>query len=74
MENISGVAMDKQNRFHACSTCEHFSAKKSRGKMIYRCKRLDYETRPQYAFNCWNPKDHVRKLIIKEMQTEKLEE
>ncbi|MDQ0213632.1 hypothetical protein J2S13_000026 [Oikeobacillus pervagus] len=54
------------NRFHACATCVHFSAIKTANKMNYKCSRLGYETQPSYQFRCWEPKDHVKKLIQKE--------
>ncbi|TYS18873.1 hypothetical protein FZC78_05080 [Rossellomorea vietnamensis] len=56
----------KKNRFHACATCEHFSAKRVSGKMLYLCTRLGFETQPQYEFNCWSPKEHIRNLMKKE--------
>lgn len=52
--------------FHACATCVHFEALKSKGGMIYRCRRLGFETRPEYKFNCWEPKSHIKKLIEKQ--------
>ncbi|AKP47518.1 MULTISPECIES: hypothetical protein [Bacillus] len=54
------------NRFHACATCIHFSAEKTESGMLFRCLRLGYETKTYYRFNCWTPKDHVRKLMKKE--------
>ncbi|KIL48882.1 hypothetical protein KP77_20930 [Jeotgalibacillus alimentarius] len=33
--------------------------------MLYFCKRLGYETKPDYRFNCWEPKEHVKKLMEK---------
>ncbi|WP_240628558.1 hypothetical protein [Bacillus salacetis] len=56
----------KDSRYHACATCRHFSAERMDGKMLYHCKRLGFETKPEYQFNCWNPKDHIRKLMKKE--------
>jgi hypothetical protein len=56
----------KNSRYHACATCKHFSAERVDGKMQYHCERLGYETRPDYQFNCWNPKDHIRDLMKKE--------
>lgn len=56
----------KGSRFHACATCIHFQAVRIDGKMNYRCKRLGYDTRPNYQFNCWTPKEQVLKLIEKE--------
>ncbi|OMP65661.1 hypothetical protein [Domibacillus epiphyticus] len=53
-------------RFHACATCRHFQALKTAGKMKYTCRRLGFETNPGYRFNCWDPKENVKKLIEKE--------
>ncbi|TFE03038.1 hypothetical protein E2626_04290 [Jeotgalibacillus salarius] len=54
------------NPYHVCATCIHFkSIKMQPGEMIYFCKRLKYETQPHYTFNCWEPKDHVKKLMQK---------
>jgi hypothetical protein len=60
-----------KNRFHACATCIHFLAKKTESGMLYRCLRLGYETKTYYQFNCWTPKDHIRKLMEKEEKTTK---
>ncbi|GLY09748.1 hypothetical protein Bbad01_09640 [Bacillus badius] len=35
--------------------------------MRYYCARLQYETKPAYQFNCWNPKDQVVKLLKKKL-------
>lgn len=55
------------NPFHACASCVHFQAEKGKDGMLYRCSRLGYETKPNYAFNCWKPKEQVRKLMEKRM-------
>ncbi|WP_077213734.1 hypothetical protein [Bacillus dakarensis] len=55
------------NPFHACASCVHFRAKKGKDGMQYKCSRLGYETKPNYVFDCWNPKEHVRKLMEKRM-------
>ncbi|OKL38361.1 hypothetical protein BLL40_00520 [Domibacillus mangrovi] len=57
-------------RFHACATCCHFEAVKTPANMMYRCRRLGFETNPSYRFNCWDPKDNVRKLMEKEQVNE----
>ncbi|MGE6260285.1 hypothetical protein ACQKCU_20795 [Heyndrickxia sporothermodurans] len=54
------------NRFHVCATCIHFLAKKKVQGMQYFCSRLGYETKPNYTFNCWSPKEHIKELIAKE--------
>ncbi|MCM3236758.1 hypothetical protein M3589_03365 [Heyndrickxia oleronia] len=56
----------KKNRFHVCATCIHFHAEKLDHGMHYSCSRLGYETKPNYTFDCWTPKDHIIKLIEKE--------
>jgi hypothetical protein len=54
-----------ERSFHVCATCIHFRAERAGGKMEYRCGRLGYETKPHYQFNCWVPKDNVKKLMKK---------
>lgn len=51
------------NRYHACATCINFKAEKQEGKMRYYCGRLGYETKTHYQFACWDPKEHVKKLM-----------
>ncbi|KHF41769.1 hypothetical protein [Halalkalibacter okhensis] len=53
------------NRYHCCATCTHFGAEKKAGRMQYHCVRLGFETKPVYKFNCWEPKEHVKKLMKK---------
>jgi hypothetical protein len=53
------------NSFHACATCIHYLIEKKNGKVIYKCSRLGYETKPSHQFNCWTPKEHVLKLMKK---------
>jgi hypothetical protein len=55
----------KTNRFHVCATCIHFRVEKEKGRIIYRCHRLGYETKPTYQFNCWHPKEQVVQLMKK---------
>lgn len=55
----------KHNKFHFCATCVHFLAWKENGEMLYKCRRLGYETKPNYTFNCWEPKEHVKALMEK---------
>ncbi|MCP3763142.1 hypothetical protein NLX67_12190 [Domibacillus sp. A3M-37] len=56
----------RKSRFHACATCRHFQAVKLPEKMMYRCRRLGFETNPGYRFDCWDPKEQVEKLMEKE--------
>jgi hypothetical protein len=51
--------------FHCCATCNHFKAEKADKGMIYLCRRLGYETKPNFQFNCWNPREEIKKLINK---------
>ncbi|MFC0189620.1 hypothetical protein ACFFJY_15045 [Fictibacillus aquaticus] len=51
--------------FHCCATCVNFLAQKTPAGMRYYCVRLKYETKPQYKFNCWEPKDQVKQLMNK---------
>ena len=54
------------SRFHCCATCQHFSVVKQPHGTTYQCVRLGYHTKPNYRFQCWNPKDNVRKLMKEE--------
>ena len=55
--------------FHCCATCQHFNAEKITEGMKYYCSRLGYETKTNYKFKCWSPKEHVRNLINKKDRT-----
>ncbi|RJS62465.1 hypothetical protein CJ483_05035 [Bacillus sp. PK3_68] len=55
------------NHFHACATCRHFQPVKAEKGMRYYCARLQYETKPRYQFNCWDPKDQVVKLLNRKL-------
>lgn len=54
------------NRFHCCATCQHYELSKADGKRVSRCARLGFTTDPKYQFNCWNPKQNVRRLMEQE--------
>lgn len=56
-----------KKNFHACATCIHFQSVKLDNGMVYRCKRLGFETKPQYKFDCWVPMPHVKKLMDKQL-------
>ncbi|MDQ0272062.1 hypothetical protein [Cytobacillus purgationiresistens] len=58
----------KENTFHVCATCVNFRAIKRENGISYICERLGYETQPNYTFNCWTPKEHVKKLMQKRME------
>lgn len=52
--------------FHCCATCIHFSATRQGGEMVYLCERLGYETKTNNRFDCWTPKENVRRLMERE--------
>ncbi|SDI28487.1 hypothetical protein [Alteribacillus bidgolensis] len=55
------------NRYHCCATCKWYEVRKTKGeKVTYHCIRLGYETHPKYQFNCWDPKEKVRKRMEQE--------
>ncbi|MBY6037257.1 hypothetical protein KUV80_11355 [Fictibacillus nanhaiensis] len=56
----------KINRYHCCATCVHFKPEKTDHGMRYHCERLGFETKPNYEFNCWNPKPHIVSRIKNE--------
>ena len=49
--------------YHCCATCIHFGSEKTKNGMLYMCKRLGFQTDPRYKFECWNPKEQVRRLM-----------
>ncbi|MCM3163027.1 hypothetical protein KDJ21_015060 [Metabacillus litoralis] len=51
--------------YKVCATCIHFEAVRKNNSMLYSCTRLKYETKPTYSFNCWTPKEHVKRLMEK---------
>ncbi len=53
------------DRFHACATCINFRTEKAEGRMKYFCSRLGFETKTNYQFDCWDPKENVKKLMAK---------
>ncbi|MBU6081259.1 hypothetical protein [Allobacillus halotolerans] len=53
--------------YHCCATCIHFEVYRTEdGRPKTRCSRLGYDTDPTYKFNCWTPKDRIKKLMEKE--------
>nr|WP_093052306.1 hypothetical protein [Salipaludibacillus aurantiacus] len=52
--------------YHCCATCIHFAVSKTPQGTKYYCARLGFKTKSHYQFNCWEPKDHIKKLIEKE--------
>ncbi|MFK3961314.1 hypothetical protein [Guptibacillus hwajinpoensis] len=61
------------SRFHCCATCIHFKVVKAE-KTSYRCARLGFETKPTYQFNCWEPKEVVKRKMEKEKSLEKTDD
>ncbi|WHY89140.1 hypothetical protein QNH39_25005 [Neobacillus novalis] len=57
--------------FHCCATCRHFKVEKKGEGMNYYCSRLGYETKPNYKFNCWSPKEQVIQLMNKKNTPQK---
>ncbi|WP_423407179.1 hypothetical protein AABM38_15160 [Heyndrickxia sp. MSNUG] len=56
------------SRFHACATCIHFRPEKSGDSLKYYCARLGFETKTHYQFDCWNPRENIKKLMARESQ------
>lgn len=56
--------------FQFCASCINFRAERDQDGMKYYCSRLGYETNPKYQFNCWTPKEQVRKLMDKSREEE----
>jgi SAM-dependent methyltransferase len=52
-------------KYHCCASCVHFGVMKNDAHVSYKCVRLGYETKPSYKFNCWEPKEAVKKLRAK---------
>ncbi|HET7580625.1 MAG TPA: hypothetical protein VFK33_15210 [Bacillales bacterium] len=61
-----------EDRYHCCATCRHFAIEKKGEQIVTRCARLGYETNPKWQFNCWNPKDRVRRVMAEERRQERL--
>lgn len=61
-------------RFHCCASCRHFSSGREEGETFTRCSRLGYETKAKYQFNCWNPKEKIKRKILLNFPTRKDEE
>ncbi|MDN3015234.1 hypothetical protein PH210_03305 [Paenibacillus sp. BSR1-1] len=51
--------------FHCCATCKHFIAERKPEGMRYFCSRLGYETKTNYKFNCWSPKENILPLMTR---------
>ncbi|USK62016.1 hypothetical protein LIT37_12115 [Peribacillus asahii] len=60
--------MEIYNRYHCCASCQHFRVLKDNNKKVdYQCSRLNYQTKPNYKFDCWSPKDIVKKRMNKSL-------
>ncbi|WP_085521311.1 hypothetical protein [Tuberibacillus sp. Marseille-P3662] len=55
------------NHYHACASCRHFGHDDRQGKQVPICRRLGYDTQPDWQFNCWDPKPRVKQAIHKKM-------
>lgn len=56
----------KYSRYHCCASCVHYAVTKRReAEIVPYCARLGYETKPDYQFDCWEPKERVRRAIRK---------
>ncbi|QKS73263.1 hypothetical protein FLK61_33510 [Paenalkalicoccus suaedae] len=56
------------SRYHCCATCTHFQIKKSPNGMISMCKRLGFETKTDYQFDCWVPREDIKRKMEKESE------
>jgi len=60
--------MKTEKRYHCCASCEHFRIEKQEQGVSYRCSRLGYETKPDWQFHCWTPREQVKRLMQREQQ------
>lgn len=65
---------EKMKDYHCCATCIHFGIEKTEEGIKTKCMRLGYDTEPNYQFNCWVPKERVRRAMEKMMKSKKEEE
>lgn len=55
--------------YHCCATCENFKVNKLDGaRTKYTCKRLGFETKPNYKFDCWQIKSALKDKYIQELE------
>ncbi len=70
LERLPYAGRDRQNpslgpqnlgpqNYHCCATCEHFASGREDGRVYTRCRRLGYDTKSFYRFNCWSPRPDV---------------
>ncbi|MBE3589937.1 MAG: hypothetical protein IMW98_08755 [Firmicutes bacterium] len=43
-----------------CASCVHVGVRHEGGRVVVVCRRLGYETRPEWRFLCWTPKPRVQ--------------
>jgi len=55
--------MTNKKNYHCCATCIHFRAERLTSGLRIYCGRLNYDTKPNHQFNCWQPKDRIRELM-----------
>ncbi|MCU9594904.1 hypothetical protein OEV82_10690 [Caldibacillus thermolactis] len=60
--------------YHCCATCIHFGIEKTEEGINTKCTRLGYDTNPKYKFNCWVPKERVRRAMEKSFHKKNVEE
>jgi ribosomal protein L37AE/L43A len=51
--------------YHCCATCMHFKTERNETGITYKCSRLGYTTKPDYQFNCWNPRMDIQEKMKK---------
>ena len=63
-ESIRSSRMrDIVEHYHHCASCRHFGFRQEGEKNIPFCTRLGYDTKPKFQFDCWDPKERVRKQL-----------
>ncbi|MBM7680225.1 hypothetical protein JOD43_000384 [Pullulanibacillus pueri] len=55
------------DHYHHCATCQHFGFRAEENKKYPMCTRLGFDTKPEYQFDCWDPKPRVRAAIQKKL-------
>nr|WP_074954264.1 hypothetical protein [Alicyclobacillus macrosporangiidus] len=63
--------MVDQTRYHCCASCVHFRAERRPSGVRTFCQRLGYDTKPAYRFDCWRPKERVRRRMERERERER---
>lgn len=59
--------MNPEQKYHCCATCRWFHIEKDPGQpSVKSCIRLGFETKPHYQFNCWDPREDIKKRIAEE--------